>query len=53
MNQSINSNSLSESINKKPFKIDKMKVLENDENSQPTIFNSSKTQEKKKNAFHR
>jgi len=53
INQSINSNLLSDTTSKKQVKNDKMKVLENDENSQPTILNTSKTNEKKKNAFHR
>lgn len=49
----INSNSLSDTTSKKPSKLDKMKVLENDENSQPIHLNTSKTTEKKKNALHR
>jgi hypothetical protein len=35
MNQSINSSLLSDPTIKKQLKIDKMKIVENDENSQP------------------
>ncbi len=48
---------MSDVTSKKPLKTDKMKHVnhnsENDENSQPTALNLSKTNEKKKNALHR
>ncbi len=44
----INSSLLSDTTSKKSIKIDKMKVLENDENSKPISLNTSK-----KNALHR
>lgn len=48
INQSINSSLLSDTTSKKSIKIDKMKVLENDENSKPTPLITSK-----KTALHR
>lgn len=52
-NQSLNGNVISDVTSKKSLKIDKMKVLENDENFQPNKLNNSNTNENKKNALHR
>lgn len=52
-NQSLNGNAISDVTSKKSLKIDKMKVLENDENFQPNKLNNSNTNENKKNALHR